>query len=189
MATTNNRAKSNRQTSAKPAQENAAAQDDVLAVEDAPKNMIPKEIDPHQYITVRNGFQGKLVYKSPHTGERFVWDSFGAEQDIELAELKRAKSSSKKFFINNWFMFDEQWVVDYLGMNQYYKYALGIDSFDSLFELPADEVEAAVGKLSGGQKKSVAYRARQLIADGSIDSNKTIAVLEKTLGVDLVDRG
>ena len=42
--------------------------------------------------------------------------------------------------------------------------------------------------LSDGQKRSISYRARQLIADGAIDSNKTIATLEKCLGVDLVER-
>ena len=77
------------------------------------KPLVPKDIDPSQYVTVRNGFQGRLVYKSKRTGERFVWDSFGAEQDMELSELRNARNSNKKYFINNWFMFDEPWIVDY----------------------------------------------------------------------------
>lgn len=148
----------------------------------------PKDIDPNQYVTVRNGFQGRLVYKSKHTGEKYIWDCFGAEQDIELSELKRARSSAKKFFINNWFMFDEQWVVDYLGIGQYYKYALKIEDFDKLFDRPVKELESVIGKMTAGQKKSVAYRARQLIAEGAIDSNRTITALEKCLGIELVDR-
>lgn len=52
------------------------------------KPVVPKEIDPNQIITVRNGFQGRLVYKSKRTGERWSWESFGAEQDMELSELK-----------------------------------------------------------------------------------------------------
>ena len=28
------------------------------------KPIIPKDIDPNQYITVRNGFQGRLIYVS-----------------------------------------------------------------------------------------------------------------------------
>ena len=27
------------------------------------KPLIPKDVDPNQYVTVRNGFQGRLVYK------------------------------------------------------------------------------------------------------------------------------
>lgn len=152
------------------------------------KPMIPKEIDANQYVTVRNGFQGRLVYKSKRTGERFVWDSFGAEQDMELSELKNAKNSNKKYFINNWFMFDEPWVVDYLGMGQYYRFAVSIQDFDKLFEKPAAEIGKIISKLSDGQKKSIAYRAKQLIAEGGIDSNRTIAALEKHLGTELIER-
>ena len=100
------------------------------------KPVVPKEIDPNQIITVRNGFQGRLVYKSKRTGERWSWESFGAEQDMELSELKNARNSNKKYFINNWFMFDEDWVIDYLGMRQYYKNSLNIQDFDSCSRNP-----------------------------------------------------
>ena len=152
------------------------------------RTFIPKEIDPHQIVTVRNGFQGRLVYKSRKTGERFVWEAFGAEQDMEIGELRNAKSSNKKYFINNWFMFDEPWVVDYIGMSQYYKFAISIQDFDKLFEKPAAEIGKIISKLSDGQKKSVAYRAKQLIAEDGIDSNRTIAALEKHLGTELIER-
>jgi hypothetical protein len=148
----------------------------------------PKQFDPNQYVTVRNGFQGTLVYKSPKTGERFVWDKFGDEQDMEVAELRNARSASKSFFINNWFMFDDPEVVDYLGMRQYYKFALTIDQFDELFTKTPAEIKSIVSKLSDGQKNSVAYRAKELIAVGEIDSNKAIAALEESLGRALVER-
>lgn len=153
------------------------------------KTFVPKEIDPHQIVTVRNGFQGRLVYKSRKTGERFVWESFGAEQDMEIGELRNAKGSNKKYFINNWFMFDEPWIPDYLGVAQYYKFAIPIDGFDRFFEKPASELEEDISKLSDGQKQSVAYRARQLIKAKAIDSINVIEVLEKNLGIELVERG
>lgn len=146
------------------------------------KRMVPKDIDPTQIVTVKNGFQGRLVYKSKKTGERFVWDAFGSEQDMEIGELRNARNSNKKYFINNWFMFDEPWIVDYLGMGKFYKFSISIDGFDALFEKPVTEIEETIAKLSDGQKKSIAYRAKQLIAEGGIDSNKTITTLEKCLG-------
>lgn len=152
------------------------------------KPLVPKDIDPSQYVTVRNGFQGRLVYKSKRTGERFVWDSFGAEQDMELSELRNARNSNKKYFINNWFMFDEPWIVDYLGMGKYYRFAISIQDFDKLFTKPASETEKTIANLSDGQKQSVAYRAKQLISEGGIDSNRLIATLEKCLGIELIER-
>lgn len=172
----------NKNVSNKPA-ENANENTSIEA-----KPVVAKEIDIHQYVTVRNGFQGTLVYRSPKTGERFIWDGFGTEQEMELLELRNAKNSAKKFFINNWFMFDEDWIVDYLGLGQYYKHAVKIEDFDKVFTMSPSKIEETVGALSAGQKKSVAYRAKQLITEGEIDSNRAIAALEKSLGVELIER-
>lgn len=150
--------------------------------------IIAKNIDPNQYITVRNGFQGTLVYKSGRTGERFVWDEFGAGQDIQLRDLQNAKSSHKKMFINNWFMFDEDWVIDYLGVGQYYKTSINIDDFDAIFTKTPEEIKTIIGGLSEGQKKSVSYRARQLICNGEIDSRKSVAALEDALCIELIEK-
>lgn len=152
------------------------------------KPIVAKDIDIHQYVTVRNGFQGTLVYKSPKTGECFVWDEFGDEQTMELLELRNAKNSAKKFFINNWFMFDEDWIIDYLGLRQYYKHAIKIEDFDKIFKLNPSEIKKVISSLSEGQKKSVSYRAKVLISDGEIDSNKAIAALEEALNVELIER-
>lgn len=153
------------------------------------KKLSAKDIDMHQYVTVRNGFQGRLFYKSSRTGEKFVWDGFGSEQEMELLELRNAKNSKKQFFVNNWFMFDEDWVVDFLGVKQYYRNAVSVSQFDDIFANSADKIKEIVGSMSAGQKRSAAYRARQLIAEGTIDSNKAITALEESLGVELVDRG
>lgn len=152
------------------------------------KPVVPRDVDPTQYVVVRNGFQGRLVYKSKKTGERFVWDEFGSEQEMELRELRNAKNTYKKYFQNNWFMFDEDWIVDYLGVRQFYKNAVSIEEFDSIFEKPADEIKAIISELSAGQRKSAAYRARQLIIDGKIDSHKAITALEESLGIELIER-
>lgn len=159
-------------------------------VEEVKKPIIAKDIDLNQLIPVRNGYQGRLVYKSPRTHEKFVWPEFGSEQMVELLELRNAKNTYKKYYMNNWFMFDDEysWVIDYLGLGQYYKHALRIDSFDDLFLKSPAEIEKTVAKLSAGQKSSLSYRARAMIASGEIDSNKAIAALEKSLGVELVER-
>ena len=153
-------------------------------------HIVPKEIDPHQYITVKNGFHGELVYRSARTGELFTWNSFGSEQEMELQELRNAKNTAKDFFINNWFMFgqDDSWVIDYLGLERYYRYAVGVDGFDEIFRKTPAEIKKIVKELSAGQKKSMAYRAADMISSGEIDSRKVIAALEDALGVELIEK-
>ena len=167
------------------------AEEKVPAVkEKEPVKIVPKEIDMRQYITVRNGAHGKLIYISPRTGERFVWEEFGDSQEMELQELRNAKAANKKFFERNWFMFDEEfaWVIDFLGVGAFYKNALSIDHFDDIFKKTPKELTALLDSLNDGQKRSVSYRAQQLIAEGEIDSMKVITALEKGLGVELVER-
>lgn len=168
----------------------SAQPEDVVVKKEEPKApIVPKDIDTSMLITVRNGFQGKLVYKSKRTHEKYIWDEFGGEQEIELRELRNAKSSSKAFFINNWFMFDKEdaWVIDYLGLGQYYQNAIGIDDFDDIFESTPQKAEKIIANMSKGQKRSLAYRARQLVIDGKIDSRKMISTLEEALGTELID--
>lgn len=149
---------------------------------------VKKNLDPNMIVTVKNGFQGRLIYKSRRTNERFEWETFGDEQDMDLQELKNARNSSKAFFINNWFLIDDPEVLEYLGVSQYYKYALNFKSFDDLFENAPDDIKDTIAHLSTGQKKSVAYRAKELIADGVIDSIKVINALEESLSIELIDR-
>lgn len=172
---------------ARTAKQNEEASKKIVA---SAKPIIAKDIDPNQYITVRNGFQGKLIYVSKRTGETFEWDGFGEEQEMELRELRTAKNSyNKAFYINNWFMFNDEddWVIDYLGVRQYYKNVINIDDFDDIFNMPPEELKKRVGLLSDGQKKSVEYRAKVLISEQKIDSLKVISALEEALGVELVE--
>lgn len=152
------------------------------------KSISPKDVDTSEYVVVKNGFHGRLVYKSRKTGELYVWDEFGAEQEMEIRELRNVRNSYKKFFINNWFMFDEDWLLDYLGVRQYYKNAIPIDTFDEIFELSSNDLKKRIEGLSDAQKKSVAYRAKELIAESKIDSLTTIGVLEKALDISLIER-
>lgn len=153
-----------------------------------PVYRVRETIPGNAIITVRNGFNGRLNYRSRKTGEVFVWERFGDEQDMEFQELKNARNSYRRFFENNWFLFDDPEVIDCLDIKQYYKNALSYDDFDTIFELPADEIKKRIARLSNGQKATVAYRARQLIRDGSIDSIKVINATEEALGIELIER-
>lgn len=165
-----------------------AAAEEVLTFADKQTYKVKKDLSPNMVVTVKNGFNGTLVYKSKRTGELFVWDSFGSEQEMELQDLKSAKNTYKAFFINNWFLFDDPEVVEWLGMSQYYKHALNTESFNELFTKTPEEIKKTVSELSPGQKKSAAFRAKQLIQDGEIDSIKIINALEESLCVDLIER-
>lgn len=179
------------ETKAKSKPKPDAANDDVKKepeTKEEAQKIVAKKIDPEEYVIVRNGFYGRLIYKSSRTGERFIWEKFGDEQEITLRELRNAKNNNKKFFENNWFMFDEEWIPSYLGVRQFYNNTLSVEHFDELFSKPADELKDIIGTMNKGQRKSVAYRAMEMIANGWIDSRRTIAALEDALGIELTEK-
>lgn len=184
MATNTTKTKSN--TSARTSAKTQVQMNDNADVQE--RQIVPKEIDPSEFVTVRNGFQGRLIYISPRTGEKFVWNEFGDDVDMELRELKNAKSRYKKYFEQNWFMFDEDWIIDYLGVSQYYKNALPLEHFDDVFKKTPAEAKKIISKLSKGQKRSLSYRAMDMIASKEIDSLKMIDALEEALGIDLIEK-
>lgn len=191
MAETNNAKRPKKDSKVVIPSETETVMEEVIVepvVEDKP--IVPKVVDPDEYVTVHNGHHGILIYKSKRTGEVFTWEDYGEEQEMQIRELKDAKNSNKKFFINNWFVFDEeyQWVIDYLGMRNFYKNSIGLGKFDDIFKLTPEKLKAELEQMSSGQKDSVICRARQLIIDGEIDSRKIIATLETTLGVELIEK-
>ncbi len=107
---------------------------------------------------------------------------------MELLELKNARNSAKDFFEKNYFLIDDPEVIEYLNATQFYNEALSIDGFDELFEKSPAKIEETVAGLSRGQRNTLKYRAKEKIADGEIDSIKVIDALEKSLGVQLIER-
>lgn len=149
-----------------------------------------KDVDMNQYITVRNGYPGQLVYTSKRTGEKFLWGHYGDEQDIQLMELRNARNTSKKFFDHNWFVFDDEydWVIDFLGVRAFYNNIINLEGVDALFKKAPEQITAELATLTNGQKRTVAYRAMEMIRNKEIDSLSVIEVLEKGLGIALVER-
>jgi hypothetical protein len=158
-------------------------------VEPQTVSAIPENVDQNMYITVYNGFHGILVYESKKTGETFIWNDFGESQEMELKELRNAKSTHKSFFVNNYFMFDDEskWVIDYLGVASFYEHAIELDGFNEIFTSSPAQIKKIIGNMSEGQKKSLLYSAKKKVADGEVDSLKIIKALEEGLGAELIE--
>ncbi|MBR3267900.1 MAG: hypothetical protein IKI58_04120 [Oscillospiraceae bacterium] len=189
MATTrraNTKSAAKKEPEASKAVEEAAVQEDTK-IESGVQQF--DRVDPHTIVLVRSGFHGLLVYTSPHTGAVFTWGQFGDTLEMEIGELRHAKNSSAKaFFENNWFMFDEEyrWVIDYLGVRQFYKYSMTIDDIGSLATMTPDEIESALSNVPEGQKEAIIAHVREMVRCKAIDSLKVIAALERTLGIQLI---
>lgn len=163
---------------------NNDTQNKILATRKTKKNLPLNTL-----VEVKNGFNGKLIYKSLKTiGLTIVFEKFGDSDFIELGELVSARNSARKFFENNWFLIDDYEIIEFLGVQKYYENAFNTETFDTIFEKTPNEIDKIVKKMSKGQKNTLIYRAMEFIDNGKIDSRNTIAALEKALEVQLIEQ-
>lgn len=162
---------------------------DIVDDDGAQKNIKPVAIDWNMEVPVVSNYQGVLGYTT-RSGDVYYWEEFGDVNEMSLNLLRTIKNTNKKYFVNNWFSFSDEysWVLDALGVRGLYKNALPADRFDELFSKSPDEIEKIVSGMTDGQKQTVKYRAITLIDNGMIDSRKSICALEDALGEQLVEK-
>lgn len=144
------------------------------------------EPDPHELIPVKNGFHGRLTYKSRRDGTEVVWAEYGDEEFLEYQELKSARSSQKKFYTENWWIIDYEY-LEVLGVLKFYENAINEESIDSLKNKSPDKIKEIVSKMSNGQKKSLSYKVIEMIKTGELDSVKTINALKESLNLNQIE--
>lgn len=150
------------------------------------RRRVRKDLDRNMYVTVRNGFHGPLVYIDKNTSEQYTWAEFGDEADLTLSVLLNARNSQRRFFEENWWLIDDPDVIEYLGVEKYYKNALTYADFDELFSLDIGEIREKIKALSEGQRRGVAFMAREQIESGELSDLNIVKMLEDVLNTELI---
>lgn len=151
-----------------------------------PKAWIP---DLTRMICIKNIAKGKLIYKSKRQmGYTIVWEKRGALNYMELSEFINLKNSDMRFITEPWIRIieeDEVEILKYANVYQYFKSIIEIDDVDALLNLSYDKFCSKFDKLPDSFKKTVAERARDMIASGELDSIKIKKHIEEKLDMEL----
>lgn len=121
-------------------------------------------------------------------GYTVEWDDIGSVEYMELGELSSMKNTDKRFFEDNWIVFDntEEYTAsqlyDFLKVSKYYKNVLTSETIDEVFTYSKDKLIKTLASLSQGMKETVAARAKQKLDENTLDKN-IIDVLESSLGI------
>ena len=121
-------------------------------------------------------------------GYTVEWEDIGSVEYMELGELSSMKNTDKRFFEDNWIVFDDteeyttSELYDFLKVSKYYKNVLTPDNIDEIFTYPKDEIVKTITTLSRGMKETVAVRAKQKLDENTLDKN-IIDILESSLGI------
>ena len=121
-------------------------------------------------------------------GYTVEWEDIGSVEYMELGELSSMKNTDKRFFEDNWIVFDDteeytaSELYDFLKVSKYYKNVLTPDNIDEIFTYPKDEIVKTNSTLSRGMKETIAVRAKQKVDENTLDKN-IIDILESSLGI------
>ena len=121
-------------------------------------------------------------------GYTVEWEDIGSVEYMELGELSSMKNTDKRFFEDNWIVFDDteeyttSELYDFLKVSKYYKNVLTPDNIDEIFTYPKDEIVKTISTLSRGMKETIAVRAKQKLDENTLDKN-IIDILESSLGI------
>lgn len=145
--------------------------------------------DLNRMICLRNISPGKLIYKSKRQlGYTIEWAKKGDENYIELAEFLSLKNTDRRFVTEPWVRIiedDEEEILKYANIFQYYKGVLGIDSIPDILKLDFNSFKKKFDNLPKGYRNTVVEYAVEMIKNGMLDSIKIKNYIEETMDVDL----
>ena len=145
-----------------------------------------RELDPHEYVAVTNGYPGTLIYRSRKTGDETKWEEYLNTQELELQELKSAKISDKKFFNAHWFILEPD-VVEWLGATKIYENWRSDEEILKMCDKTPDKILEYIDSLTDEQLETFVPRIYHLVESGEIDSRAVIKALKERLNIELVD--
>lgn len=162
----------------------------------AAKKHTPVKLDDSVLISVKSNVYGGLVYINRRTGDQTTWDRCGDVQTLTMGDLRAMKGTQRAFFENQWIYIVGVEDAEYedvapediyrsLMVTQYYKNILNPDNYAEIFTWSETRIRETIAGMSDGAKTNLIVAANTCIADGTLDSLRTIQLLEKCLGCEL----
>lgn len=164
--------------------------------EEVSEKKIPAKLDDSVMIAVKSNVYGELIYVNQRTGDQTVWSGCGDVQVLTMGDLRAMKGTQRSFFVNQWIYIvgvedsgyedvTPEYIYRNLMVSQYYKSVLDPDNYAEIFTWKEAKIRDAISYMSEAAKTNLIVAANTSIADGTLDSLKTIRLLEECLGCEL----
>lgn len=143
------------------------------------------EIDRNMVVPVMNVTNGILVYQSRKTGIELKWEKYGDIEYMDVAELLTMRSSQRRFLDEPFILVMNNEAVDYLGLKKMYDKMIHPDNIDAVFKLSNERFEEVLETAPRGIAYLIIGRAKDKVADGTLDSIAKLKILEEKFNVHL----
>lgn len=147
------------------------------------------EVKLTDIVYVQSCFHGDLFYKSKRNGSIVEWQTFGAEQPMDVDELMYMRNTQPTFFKEPWIRLvgeNADDVFEFLHLDRYCKNNLKFDTFDDVFDLEPAVIEQTVREFTPSLRESFARRAEELIKNEELNDLKKIKAIEAATNFELL---
>lgn len=127
-----------------------------------------------------------VYYSCTVTFESFAWVEVGDVQEMTYKQLKMMKAKHPRYFSDKWLLPMDKNVVKKLGLEKVYANNMSRGDLKKLYGSDVMEVEELLSGLSSEAKTKLIQKVEDAVKNGKIVNVKIIRVLEKHLGVELM---
>lgn len=155
-----------------------------------PMKAVEVAITPTTEIEVASNFAALLIYISKKTGEEIRWEQLGDTNMVLYSELETMRNTQRDFFNNNWIKLIGEYgqpALKKLRLESAYENFVDLEELDEFLALPADEIKDRVAVLKQETKDILAFKVKEMIDNGEIESIKVIRAFEAAVGYKLLE--
>ena len=148
--------------------------------------MANKILNDDMKITVQ-ALVPNVYYTCTVTFETFSWLKVGDTQEMTYKQIKFMNVKHPRYFSDRWLKPLNDDVLERLKLKKYFENNLRRGDLKLLFGNDVGAVEEMLANLNPDSKAELAKKAIKAAKDGGINNVKIIRLIEKHLGVEIMD--
>ena len=128
-----------------------------------------------------------VYYSCPVTFETFSWVEVGDTQEMTYKQLRIMNAKHPRYFTEKWLLPCDSTVMKKLKLDKYYASKVNRSDMKKFCGNDVKDVEELLSGLSSDAKTELTPKITKYVKDGKIANVKMIRLLEKQLGIELMD--
>ena len=177
--------KSEMETDEVSAVENEETLGNALAAKENKPAAVKERLDEETKIAVKS-MVPKVFYTCSKTHEPFSWLEVGDIQEMTYQQLKIMRAKHPRYLTEKWLLPLNQEALKKLNLDKIYTTNLTRGDIRKVYGNDVDEVKELLSNLSGEARTELTQKVIEATKRGKIVNIKMIRLLEKQLGVELM---
>lgn len=128
-----------------------------------------------------------VYYSCPITFETFVWVEVGDTQEMTFKQLRIMNTKHPRYFTEKWLLPCDPMAVKKLNLEKIYANKVSRGDMKRFCGDNINDVEELLSGLGTNARAELAPKITKYVKEGKIANVKMIRLLEKKLGIELMD--